>query len=271
MHVDSRQPFVSLPQWHAGIYLDACLPWNRGFSTYYGFLTGSEHHYTKVQRIARGYLNGTKDFPDLRTHKGPVASHCIADPLAPPPPPAPPCGAEPLPPCNYTRRAGYLSAGHDALPFQMLTVAQAEAACDALDNCSAVTFATSPGAPCAAEPCKMYLKTAAAGSSAGGGGWETLFKHPVPPSAQGDPSCYSTHMFTAQATALIAAHNASASAPLFLYLALQDVHEPIEVPAAYAAPYESTILDATRRTYAGMVSVHTPLSVHVPLIYTLLR
>ena len=248
-------PCLAHWQWHAGIFQDACLPWHRGFGTYYGFLTGSEHHYTKVQRIARGYRNGTKDFPDLRTHRGPVATHCIADPLAPPPPHRP-CGGAPLPRCNYTVRQGYLAAGHDAVPPRLLPIAHAEAACDALPNCSAITFATPASADCQAQPCKMYLKTAGAGTSAGGEGWQTLFKYPVPPSAQGDPSCYSTHMFTRAAVSIIDAHDASRhGAPLFLYLALQDVHEPVEVPPAYSQPFETSILDGTRRAYAGMVSV----------------
>lgn len=171
-------------KWHAGIFQDACLPWKRGFSTYYGFLTGSEHHYTKVQRIARGYRNSTQDFPDLRTHKGPVVSHCINDPLAPPLPPPPPCGLSSQPQCSYTLREGYLAAGNDAVPPQMRLLAQAKAACDALSNCSAITFATPGAEACNAQPCKIYLKTAAAGTSSGGEGWETYFKHPVPPSAQ---------------------------------------------------------------------------------------
>ena len=146
-------------KWHAGIYRDSCLPWNRGFDTYYGFLTGSEHHYTKIQRIARGDGSGNashpaKLYPDLRTHEGPVKTECIASPLSSPP-----------------------------------------------------------------------------------------------------ASCYSTHMFTQRATELIRAHNISdTTRPLFLYLALQDVHEPIEVPKAYEVPFAGSILDGTRRTYAGMVS-----------------
>eukprot|EP00966_Prymnesium_polylepis_P217591 5035891-Prymnesium_polylepis.2 len=160
-------------KWHAGIFKDECLPWHRGFSSYYGFLTGSEHHYTKMQRIGRGFENGTKLFPDLRTHEGPVTSHCINNPFAPPLPPPRPCGLPSQPRCNYTARAGFLAAGNDAVPFRMLTMAQAEAACDTLPNCSAVTFETPTATTCDAAPCKMYFKTAAAGTSAGGDGWET--------------------------------------------------------------------------------------------------
>ena len=52
---------------------------------------------------------------------------------------------------------------------------------------------------------------------------------------------------------IISNHNASQ--PLFLYLALQDVHEPIEVPLQYSTPFITAIKDSTRRIYAGMVAV----------------
>jgi len=99
----------------------------------------------------------------------------------------------------------------------------------------------------------MWLKNDALTN--GDADWTTSFKHPQPPSAQGNETCYSTTMFTAEATRLIAAHNADDAAhPFFLYLALQAVHEPVEVPPRYSEPLRAHINDTVRRTYAGMVS-----------------
>ena len=56
----------------------------------------------------------------------------------------------------------------------------------------------------------MWLKNDALTN--GDADWTTSFKHPQPPSAQGNETCYSTTMFTAEATRLIAAHNADIGA-----------------------------------------------------------
>ncbi|KAM9840927.1 arylsulfatase B [Aulostomus maculatus] len=69
--------------------------------------------------------------------------------------------------------------------------------------------------------------------------------------ASGYKGEYSTELLSQKAADIIAAHNPAK--PLFLYVALQAVHEPLQVPAPYVDPY-SFIRDPHRRTYAGMVS-----------------
>ena len=43
-------------------------------------------------------------------------------------------------------------------------------------------------------------------------------------------------------------------APVFAYVAWQAVHEPMQAPASYIEPFTSSIEDASRRVYAGMLS-----------------
>ena len=63
---------------------------------------------------------------------------------------------------------------------------------------------------------------------------------------------YSTHLFADSAIKIIESHNRSQ--PLFMYLAFQAVHSPDEVPLSYIEPYNATLPDVKRRTFAGMLS-----------------
>uniref|UniRef100_A0A7N9AKQ1 Arylsulfatase B n=1 Tax=Mastacembelus armatus TaxID=205130 RepID=A0A7N9AKQ1_9TELE len=62
---------------------------------------------------------------------------------------------------------------------------------------------------------------------------------------------YSTELLSQRAISIIKTHKSNK--PLFLYVALQAVHSPLQVPERYTAPY-SFIKDPHRRLYAGMVS-----------------
>ncbi len=62
---------------------------------------------------------------------------------------------------------------------------------------------------------------------------------------------YSTHVYAERVQQLLRGWRAGAP-PLFVYLAWQAVHEPMEVPSRYLAPF-GRIEDPSRRLYAGML------------------
>ena len=62
---------------------------------------------------------------------------------------------------------------------------------------------------------------------------------------------YSTFLFTDEAVEIIKTHEPDT--PLFLFVAYQAVHSPLEVPEQYTARYKD-IKNSARRIYAGMVS-----------------
>ncbi|ROT67034.1 hypothetical protein C7M84_014903 [Penaeus vannamei] len=63
---------------------------------------------------------------------------------------------------------------------------------------------------------------------------------------------YATHLFGDRAVRIIEEHQGS-DQPFFLYLALQNVHKPLEVPDEYLAHYPED-LDEDRRLLLGMVT-----------------
>ncbi|XP_042856677.1 arylsulfatase B-like [Penaeus japonicus] len=81
------------------------------------------------------------------------------------------------------------------------------------------------------------------------GGYDFRDQKEVDFSANGT---YSTHLFGDRAVKIIEEHPRDGK-PLFLYLALQNVHVPLEVPAEYLAHYPED-LDEDRRLLLGMVT-----------------
>lgn len=65
---------------------------------------------------------------------------------------------------------------------------------------------------------------------------------------------YSATLFANKTIDVVQAHAASGSvAPLFIYLAFQSIHSPIQAPEEWVQPY-SWIMENSRRTMAGMAS-----------------
>lgn len=62
---------------------------------------------------------------------------------------------------------------------------------------------------------------------------------------------YSTHLFAQKAIEVVEKHNEKK--PLFLYVAMQSVHAPLQVPAKYLQQYDF-IENKHRRIYAGMTT-----------------
>ena len=62
---------------------------------------------------------------------------------------------------------------------------------------------------------------------------------------------YSTTLFSKRAEKIISSHNQSS--PLFLYLAFQAVHAPLEAPQNFVDMYKK-VPDKDRRVYLGMVT-----------------
>eukprot|EP01050_Picozoa_sp_SAG11_P003648 SAG11_NODE_212_length_12275_cov_5.098308_4_plen_153_part_00 len=77
-----------------------------------------------------------------------------------------------------------------------------------------------------------------------------------------DNGTYSAFIFTGEAQRVIRAHAAKyrsgedhqITKPLYLYVPMQNVHAPIEVPARFESLYDGVIADSHRKTFAGMVS-----------------
>lgn len=65
---------------------------------------------------------------------------------------------------------------------------------------------------------------------------------------------YSTFTFAQRAVDIIDSYVEGHRPPFFMYVAFQNVHWPLEVPAEYEKPF-SAIPDPTRRTIAGMINI----------------
>ncbi|XP_072020715.1 arylsulfatase I-like isoform X1 [Amphiura filiformis] len=65
---------------------------------------------------------------------------------------------------------------------------------------------------------------------------------------------YTTHLYAKRAEEIIASHgNGTVKKPMFMYLAMQAPHYPLQVPKEYLTPYLK-IKDPLRKDFAGMVA-----------------
>ncbi|XP_069119486.1 arylsulfatase J-like isoform X2 [Argopecten irradians] len=91
-----------------------------------------------------------------------------------------------------------------------------------------------------------YTKSRCSGRNMCGKDLRDDFK-PIEP----NPNEYSTEMYSKRVIDLV--NNYNSTKPMFMYLAFQAVHAPLEVPSRYTDKY-AHIKNHNRRTYAGMVA-----------------
>ena len=65
---------------------------------------------------------------------------------------------------------------------------------------------------------------------------------------------YSVNLFTSHVQQLIQNYD-PATGPLYIYVAWQSVHAPIEAPASYVEPYKTIFNETIRQVHAGALSV----------------
>lgn len=161
--------------------------------------------------------------------------------------------------------------GVKVLGFQTVqTNAECCVACGALVGCGAWTFR-----PIGAKNC--LLANRATPPRAGSPGMSCGSVNPLPPPSgcyyrdfwdsensgpATDPTFfprYSTYLFAEKAVGIIYAHDVS-QGPLFLYIAAQSAHSPLEVPEEYLAMYKSYALCAQYRRGSDYTCTGPPLA-----------
>ena len=216
----------AIGKWHLGYVNDTCAPWSRSFDSYVGYLNGNA-----------GYYCNAVDF-----HECKVAAAAGSG-------------------GSYEEVGGRMALGPYAIGVaggavqRGLSYDKAVELCDAAEQgCFGFTFNNST---------TTFKRSTAVNKTASADGWTSaLSKAAHPASCDWDQyaACsydyegtYSTHAYTRRAQDLIEGWRPGDDS-LFVYLAWQAVHEPLDVPDRYLAPFTSAIQDPSRRIYAGMLA-----------------